>query len=70
MIIPVMLIVALILFLIWLLSKPSEAEEPDTSDHCKSCRYRCRNCTQAPCIVCDNGDEWVQSELIDQEDFD
>lgn len=73
MLIPVMLIIAILLFTIWLLSKPAKPNEfniPITPDYCKGCRYNCRNRDLSPCEVCDKGDEWVQSMLIDQEDFD
>jgi len=60
------LILLALIIIIAILAKPHKANPGS----CKHCRYRDRNITQDPCIVCEDGSEYVKSELAEQEDWD
>jgi len=59
------LILLLLIIIIAILAKPHRT----SPNCCKHCRYRDRNITQDPCIVCEDGSEYVKSALDGQEDF-
>ena len=57
------LILLLLIIIIAILAKPHKAN----LNSCKDCRYRDRNITQDPCMMCEDCSEYVKSALEGQE---